>query len=199
MVSEMERDVWHFRASRHDNASLCGTAYIYPRKFTDRPEHVTCGECRCAMKTPMTEPLVEELRGLLAKATKGPWKAERHSVIDLSIAMSWLRRSPDVTLGSGNDGDAHLIVAAVNALPALLDRINAQAATIEALAKGLRAIVAGDVQRPVKDHWRTDKAPSKHDMCPHGVEMYADCSNCTAAHIEALLSSIPEAAAGGGA
>lgn len=68
----------------------------------------------------MVEELFAELRRLDASATKAPWKAERHSIIDKSIAMSWLRRSPDITLGSGNDGDAALIAAMRNALPDLL-------------------------------------------------------------------------------
>jgi len=83
----------------------------------------------------MTRPDIEALRRLLKEATPGPWRAcawdpmERPHV-HYDKPGERVCRPPDVPLTSA---DAHLIVAARDALPALLDRI-------EALEKGLRGL-----------------------------------------------------------
>lgn len=95
--------------------------------------------------------VVEKLKGLLAKATPGPW--------ELQDGCSWRRigtrgrdgsvlcpdtysredRHPDLTAGKGEDLYANLtlIVEAVNALPSLLSALEALAAREAAMREAL--------------------------------------------------------------
>jgi hypothetical protein len=90
-----------------------------------------------------------ELRALLAKATKGPWVEEREDgwmqeyPRNTAIRCEWKSADASGAVGreiarmSGVHGqtsaDAALIVAAVNALPALLDVVEAAAVLDNAL------------------------------------------------------------------
>ncbi len=69
----------------------------------------------------------DELRALLAAATPGPWGVFQESVHDpvvintperIVCEFHWYDHKP-----TDREPDAHLIVAAVNALPGLLDEI----------------------------------------------------------------------------
>lgn len=75
-----------------------------------------------------------------------------------------------------------LIVAAVNALPALIDEI-------ERGRDFARAIAEGDETRPVGKAWFPDGRPSKHDQCKHGVWMYETCGQCVSDFARAFLDT----------
>lgn len=103
----------------------------------------------------MTAPTEAELRRLLAEATPGPWHAWRHGEHSLY-------KGPGVEAGAGTyicetatdgmglgDADAALIVAAVNALPSLLDRM---AALEEANGRLMKALMA-------YERWQTVRGP----------------------------------------
>ncbi len=133
----------------------------------------------------MTAPDYADLRRLLAEGTPGPWRlgdsrAEVWADRDAAgwdafmVASSLTRLNP--AGGTVAEADAHLIVAAVNALPALLDER-------EALIReqdGLRAKVEA-VER-LADEWeRTHRDQLPHLGC---LDMYAHCS----ARIRAALA-----------
>lgn len=81
----------------------------------------------------MTRPDLDALQALLDKATPGPWRNERTGDEETVMRIIHGRRSAGgsevciVTTGSYNDateaGNAALIAAAVNALPALIARV----------------------------------------------------------------------------
>ena len=52
----------------------------------------------------------------------------------------------------------------------------------------LKAIVDGDVPRPIAKRWRADGKPSKSDECAHGKTMHEDCGNCIDAFAEPVLA-----------
>jgi hypothetical protein len=67
----------------------------------------------------------------------------------------------------------------------------ANAALAEELARVrqvLTEVATLDVPRPVKDAWREDGEPSKHDLCKHGAYMYEECAYCVADFARAALS-----------
>ena len=93
-----------------------------------------------------------ELRRLLAEATPGPWHrgttrtygiysadADPEDQRTVATVPHWDGSSHLTPIDSRGDADAALIVAAVNALPDLLDRIDA----LEAVVDAARAIVVG--------------------------------------------------------
>jgi hypothetical protein len=83
--------------------------------------------------------IIQELRGLIAKATPGPWasRVEPQSYPECDDKdypatisgggkhIAFLQERYDANLAQVNDVDAALIVAAINHLPALLDRLEA--------------------------------------------------------------------------
>ena len=60
-------------------------------------------------------------------------------------------------------------------------------ARVAELEAALRAIVEGNVPRPVGYVWRKDGTPSKHDQCTHDVWMWEDCGNCISDFARAAL------------
>jgi hypothetical protein len=102
----------------------------------------------------MTQDLIDQLRGLLARATPGPWESriepQRYPECDdadfpatingAGQHIGFLPERYAADLEQVNGIDAELIVAAVNALPGLLDTIEVQARGIEALEVGLANI-----------------------------------------------------------
>ena len=96
--------------------------------------------------------LIERLRGLLTKATPGPWYTLDAPWLPAGAETSILAESPDPHVArficdfdlwaldddedrksECPDADAALIVAAVNELPGILDLLESQAAEIERL------------------------------------------------------------------
>lgn len=66
---------------------------------------------------------VELLKKLLAEATPGPWAWNGESVVEEIYGRSWKitqTERGELTIFGTSDADVRLIVAAVNALPALL-------------------------------------------------------------------------------
>lgn len=102
----------------------------------------------------MTTPIdVKALRELLAKATPGPWQS-----ID-NVIFSVEPGGPHPL--EGNCADGALIVAAINALPALLDAAEDR----ERLSAGLGAALRWSYDTSVREHvadrddkWATPKA-----------------------------------------
>lgn len=100
--------------------------------------------------------MTTELRELLAKATPGPWGAEAITKHSASNERPWVGRLSESRYAALSYGEtqleavanAALIVAAVNALPALLDRVEAleaeNARMREALASLLANFAEGD-------------------------------------------------------
>ena len=146
----------------------------------------------------------DELRKLLASATANPWEYRPYEHDDWGYI-----RGPEVEWSIGpvkpvvaisregdteSDHNAHrrnktdpyepngrLIVAAVNALPALLDRI-------AELETALRRIKEGDEDRPVGTRFRQDGKSSKHDKCVHDIWMYETCGECISALARSALT-----------
>lgn len=100
--------------------------------------------------------LIERLRGLLANATPGPWYTLDAPWLPSGSETSILAESPDPHVArficdfdiwaldddegrksENPDDDAALIVAAVNELPGLLDRLEALSAEVERLKEAL--------------------------------------------------------------
>ena len=73
----------------------------------------------------------EELRRLLDAATPGPWEVSRHA------SPSWVWGADGTPVG---DEDAEFVVAAVNALPSLLDALNARDAALTEAVTWMRDI-----------------------------------------------------------
>jgi hypothetical protein len=81
------------------------------------------------------------LRQLLNEATPGPWIADSHEIYRAWAGIpelngDWIGETCRIEgdpLHSTSDADAALIVALRNAAPALLDRLERQAAAIEAV------------------------------------------------------------------
>jgi hypothetical protein len=91
---------------------------------------------------------------------------------------------------AANDAAHAVCNAALHRIaPALLDTLRTHEDRERVLREALEAIRDGNVPRVVHDAWRKDGLQSKHDLCPHGVEMYADCSNCTADYIGTVLAA----------
>lgn len=65
--------------------------------------------------------------------------------------------------------------------------IREQAAELERLREGLRAIEEGRIERPIGKVYRNDGKLSKHDRCVHDVWMYEACENCIDAHVSKAL------------
>lgn len=85
---------------------------------------------------------VARLRGLLARATPGPWREADDGWIDADSDMvAYGSDNPrSVAINYGADANAALIVAAVNALPELLDAADerdALRARVEVLERAL--------------------------------------------------------------
>ena len=95
---------------------------------------------------------VEEWRVLLAKATPGPWCARplaggfNHAVTRRDDSYSHPDMEAPVASVGGDGSNAALIVAAINALPALLDRLE-RAEKIEAAAREYMAVRPRDIIR----------------------------------------------------
>lgn len=110
----------------------------------------------------LTPEKIEELRGLLAKATPGPWK--NHLVDDTTIVASngfeigttW----PGGSVYNGfvdpaeqHEINAALIVAAINALPALLDRLEKAEGELAEARENVRSLC-----RFILNEWGPDGA-----------------------------------------
>jgi hypothetical protein len=103
--------------------------------------------------TPQPTPDLGALRDLLARATRLPWRAEdfaKAPATDTQPALHTMKLRPvqHTVLGSLSPDDAALIVAAVNALPYLLDQAE-RVGRYEYLlrrAKGLAFSACGEVE-----------------------------------------------------
>jgi hypothetical protein len=97
--------------------------------------------------------LVERLRGLLAKATPVPWEFDGCSLSDFgreypcSMSMEWIPNTFDSDDDAREKENGELMAAAVNALPALLDELEALRTRDEAS----RSSTTGEVERAVRD------------------------------------------------
>lgn len=87
----------------------------------------------------MTDDLVARLKERMAVATPGPWQVFGGTVSDFdreypcSLSMEWVPNAVGEDEDARSDENAYLIVDAVNALPALIARIEAlEAAMIQA-------------------------------------------------------------------
>lgn len=131
--------------------------------------------------TPIPSELVDRLRGLLAKATKGPWHIsafEQLSCGDSRVVMAadgygvaWLmgRSSQE------HEDDATLIVETVNALPDLLSLILSQEEIIKELVEGVNGEIMAERRRQVEvEGWTPE-----HDDT-HGRGDLADAAACYA-------------------
>lgn len=110
------------------------------------------------MTSPTQSPGMSELRGLLEKATPGPWFHRQAGKFDKKgNAWDWIADHPDhgqhrkliCTRGSfyGGTDDYALVVAMRNSLPTLLDDLAAAQGEIERLREALRDFLnAGGVQ-----------------------------------------------------
>lgn len=94
----------------------------------------------------MTQDLIDQLRGLLAKSTPGPWVRANLANITTRIVDggSTVLGVPCLARYVGYRGaiDDDLATEAVNALPGLLDTIEAQARRIETLTAALEQAAA---------------------------------------------------------
>jgi len=77
--------------------------------------------------------MTDNLRTLLAAATPGPWRADGIGVEGYPLVSLEAHKEP----GTFSDPDAALIVAAVNALPLMLDVIEAARAVIARVPHGM--------------------------------------------------------------
>jgi hypothetical protein len=104
-------------------------------------------------------PDTKRLRELLAKATPGPWRAERigeeESLVHAPESAEQLAKRRDVGhacvfCDSHHAANAELIAAAVNALPALLDEIDRLRRVAEAAREQAPALNS-DLTRALRD------------------------------------------------
>jgi ABC-type transporter Mla subunit MlaD len=84
------------------------------------------------MTSPTQSPGMSELRGLLEKATKGPWETRGPTLVYGNLQRDILGTA-DKVASTVTVHDAELIVAAVNSLPTLLDDLAAAQGEIERL------------------------------------------------------------------
>lgn len=87
--------------------------------------------------------IIQELRSLIEKATPGPWVDQAGSTSGRAIVSPEapkVRRNVAAIGGDRRDANAALIVAAINHLPALLDRLEAAERRVDFL----------DMRRPIK-------------------------------------------------
>ena len=91
--------------------------------------------------TSSTHPTMNTLRVLLAEATPGPWRVANHGTTEVEAQPN------QVVADCGSVGkhkeDARLIVTAINALPGILDQLEARHAELRANFRA-RAEAAGD-------------------------------------------------------
>jgi hypothetical protein len=147
----------------------------------------------------MTPEELEQMRADMAAGTPGPWELD-----GIAIAGSDPRAGDVCLMGhpAQYPGDTVLMlvnheanarrIARVPLLEAEVLRLTeANAALAEELARmrqTLTEVATLDVPRPVKDAWREDGEPSKHDLCKHGAYMYEECAYCVADFARAALS-----------
>ncbi len=133
----------------------------------------------------MTAPLdLAALRALLERATPGPWQVdlerERHALKEVCVVFGTdiksavvpairskgpLRRSP-LTTEATQTANLHLIVAAVNALPALLDEL-------AALRRGEDAVRAFVAWLDAEDG-KPDYGTQTRDTHPNGERIWRE-------------------------
>lgn len=113
------------------------------------------------------EKTIEELRALLAKATPGPWRLrltdlERPDYAEIdgdrhgALATVVYRMEDDKRFGKNspeNEANAALIVAAINALPALLDRLEKAEGELAEAREDVRSLC-----RFILNEWGPDGA-----------------------------------------
>lgn len=130
---------------------------------------------------------VEQLRGLLERATPGPWFAYDRGV-GYEIALdepgdTYPRTLPEgLKTSLGRAEDAELIAAAVNALPALLDLIRRQDAALTAvqeLADALDIDAASEAMEAESD-----------ELDPHQMERQMGRSEATQSAADALRAAL---------
>ena len=110
---------------------------------------------------------ITHLRELLSKATPGPWCIEEDGFHIVNTACEHVCGE----MSGASDVDALLIVAAVNALPELLDRLEKLEAALPRLVEAVNAL-PGLLDRLAKlERRRLLGMPHPH---PTG----ADCSRC---------------------
>ena len=72
-------------------------------------------------------------------------------------------------------------------LEAELEEAEARAARIEAeTIERCAQLIEEGYERPIGWHYRQDHKPSKHDRCPHDLDMRDPCDECAAAAIRAM-------------
>ncbi len=120
----------------------------------------------------MTPATIDELRKLLAEATPGPWRFDTYGASAVILAggrsLSAVA-SLECTWPDGDEdkarltvrADAGIICAAVNALPSLLDSLDASRKRVEAL-EGALSKCADVLDRVQWAGWARDEA----DVCP---------------------------------
>jgi len=91
--------------------------------------------------TSSTHPTVVTLRTLLAEATSGPWRVAHHGTTEVEAEPNQV--VADCGSVGKHEADAKLIATAINALPGLLDQLEARHAELRANFKA-RAEAAGD-------------------------------------------------------
>ncbi len=98
-------------------------------------------------KTPSLSNLVEELRALEAKATKGKWIVEKEAIAG-KVGISALHDNPKtrqfITWSMGAGPDADLIAAMRNALPTLLSALEGEKETEHDVEKAALAFAMYD-------------------------------------------------------
>lgn len=126
-------------------------------------------QAQAAGVSAMTPPLnIPALRALVAKATPGPWEQDDESTICSNDGMIAV---PCEFFGvEQQDENIALIVAAVNALPALLDELDAARKDAERECWWARDGEDSDTWQTQCGHWFTvnDGTPSDNEMhyCP---------------------------------
>lgn len=101
-----------------------------------------------------------ELRALLAKATPGPWARERALGFDLGCDAEVVIDSPSTetwNIVHADDADANLVVAMRNALPELLDAVDALKVA-EDLIDDLMPYATQSWDWKYGDYWREQQA-----------------------------------------
>lgn len=109
---------------------------------------------------------------------------------DVSAAMveasTWLRQCSDWLLSNDLDMKCPMEKDPLDIADAL-DILAALPKRGPHLREALQAIIDGEVPRLEGKKWRSDGLYSKNDQCSHGIPMYEDCHECTAAFARAAL------------
>lgn len=137
----------------------------------------------------MSDHGVESLRRLLASATPRPWTTEKPSLCG-EVGIRSAQRTDGVGIAWNGQADAALIVAAVNALPALLAAVEAAREYVEKAGAHAAANLAACAARGRVSENSIDNTRAVRDRAERAEEDARLDSNDAFAALDAALRAL---------